>query len=397
VTGPAFVVPLQVDPSAGPQAVHLLAAAWAEAATRRHGSASIITPSGRFDPATLRARASVKSPSAQGRSHLLGLIPLVARTTAKDMRLPLRALGFAQHAVRTVKAKFFVWQHHQPYAVAGLGVARRWGLPLVLHVDAPVVWESRQWGVRRPLGNSVERFGEAPIIRQADLITCPSLEVAEVLMDRFGVPESRVLVTPGGVDTRLFTPDGACAAVGLEVDYVVGWVGSFRRFHGLEHLVRATADLRRSSLNVGLLLVGDGQERTRIETLLRELEIPAVLTGAVASSEVPSFLRAMDVACVTHPGVGGFHYSPMKLREYMATGVASLVPSVGELRRHFVNEREVCTYDPVEKGALEQVLRRLLVDRTLRERVAAGGLARMQTDGSWDAQLRRVVERLQLR
>jgi len=398
VTGPTFIVPLQVEASAGPQAVHLLAAAWADAAIRRYGEATLLTPSGVFDPTALRTRASggagIGAGAARGRSLLKELVPVVVRTTIKDARLPMKAVAFARRAWQEPQPTAFVWQHHQPCALAGLAVARRWRLPLVLHVDAPVVWESGQWGVERPLGAAVERWGEGPVVRQADLITCPSEEVAEALVSRFHVGRDRVLVTPGGVDVHRFTPDGPDVDVGLDVEHVIGWVGSFRRFHGLEHLVRAVAQLRHDGLDVGLLLVGDGQDRPRIEGMLNELAIPAALTGSVPSTDVPAYLRAMDVACVTHPGVGGFHYSPMKLREYMASGVAAVVPAVGELKRLFVDGQDVCSYDPGVDGALVSVLRDVLRDAALRERVAAGGLAKMRREGSWDAQLERVVGRL---
>ena len=75
------------------------------------------------------------------------------------------------------------------------------------------------------------------------------------------------MVTPSGVDLELFDrpPDGRAVRdrYGLADSFVVGWVGSFRRFHAVEQAVDAAAAVP----GTRLLLVGDGPERPRIEAL----------------------------------------------------------------------------------------------------------------------------------
>ena len=105
--------------------------------------------------------------------------------------------------------------------------------------------------------------------------------------------------------------------LGLDGRFVVGWVGSFRRFHAIEQAIDAMVGIDGATL----LLVGDGPERPRIETLARAQNVTAVFTGTVPHDELPLHLAAMDAALVVAGPDAPFHYSPLKLAEYLAAGL----------------------------------------------------------------------------
>src|SRR5207244_4936979 len=115
---------------------------------------------------------------------------------------------------------------------------------------------------------------------------------------RMGVEEHRIVITATGSDPDLFRerPDRDAMRARLDVEdrFVVGWIGSFRRFHALEQAVDAVAHLEHATL----VLVGDGPERSRIEALARERDVATVCTGTVPHDEIPAYLAAMDVALV---------------------------------------------------------------------------------------------------
>src|SRR4030095_6187894 len=99
------------------------------------------------------------------------------------------------------------------------------------------------WGVWR------EARADRPPLRGADLVACGSETVVEQVQ-RIGVPDRRVLLTPTGVDLELFAeppdPVPLRRRLGLEDRFVVGWIGSFRRFHALEQAVEAAAGVPRA-------------------------------------------------------------------------------------------------------------------------------------------------------
>ncbi|MFF9869263.1 glycosyltransferase [Streptomyces sp. NPDC013953] len=115
----------------------------------------------------------------------------------------------------------------------------------------------------------------------------------------WGVPPSRVRVVPNGIDAARFAFDAgarqsARQRLGLASDaYVVGGVGRLVPGKRFDTLIRAVAPL---PPGVRLLLVGEGEERARLERVAGECGAAGrvVWAGAV-SRGLPELLSAMDV------------------------------------------------------------------------------------------------------
>jgi hypothetical protein len=100
----------------------------------------------------------------------------------------------------------------------------------------------------------------------------------------------------------------------------LGWSAAAGYCYGLE-LVRALRGAGRQDVRV--LIVGDGDGRGRLEELAGpELGRRVLITGRVPREQVPSYLRAIDVASLPQSvdGVGSFRYTT-KLTEYLAAGL----------------------------------------------------------------------------
>lgn len=286
----------------------------------------------------------------------------------------------------------FVWQRHELFHAAGLGLARHLGVPAVLFVPAVKVWEAEQWGTTRPgWGEWLERHAERPALLGADLVACGSQPVVDQAL-RMGVSPDRVLLTPTGVDLDLFgePPDPASLRRRLDLDgcFVVGWVGSFRRFHAVEQAVEAASTVP----DAALLLVGDGPERARIEQLARELRVRAVFTGTVPHDELPAYLAAMDVAALLAPRGEPFHYSPLKLAEYLAAGRPVVAPAIGQLAERLTHGVDALLVPPHDPGALGAALRGLRDAPEERARLGKAARATAEAEWSWDHQVRRVID-----
>jgi glycosyltransferase involved in cell wall biosynthesis len=226
----------------------------------------------------------------------------------------------------------------------------------------------------------------------ADLVACGSEEVAEQVRS-MGVSPRHVLLTPTGVDLELFDPSTRDPSavrdqLGVTVRFVVGWVGSFRRFHALDHAVEAMVGLPRTTL----LLVGDGPERARIERLASERCVDAVTTGTVPHEILPSYLAAMDAALVLAPEGSTFHYSPLKLAEYLASGLPVVAPRASQLAARLRDGEDALLVSPHDRGALAAALATLEADAALRTRLGQAARASAVRDWSWDVQIQRIVE-----
>jgi glycosyltransferase involved in cell wall biosynthesis len=320
------------------------------------------------------------------------MVPAVAKTALKDARDWRRGRAFEIDAsgpwIESGVEIEFVWQRHELFHIAGARLAHELEVPLVLFVPAVLVWQARQWNVKRPgWERLVERHGELPPLHAASLVACGTDEVAEQVV-RLGVNPALVLVTPTGADLGLFTPtaDRASARTGLGIgeQYVIGWVGSFRPFHALEQLIAAAP----AKPGTVLLFVGDGPERRRIEELAENAGLAAIFTGTVAHDDLPRHLAAMDVGVVL-ADPRSFHFSPLKVAEYLAAGVPVVAPDVAPLAARLEHERNAVLYPAGDVAALGDALGALGSDPERRSRLRAGALDSAPR-WSWDEQIRRV-------
>ena len=291
----------------------------------------------------------------------------------------------------------FVWQHHDLFHLAGEPLARRHHIPLISYVHAPQVWEGTRWGVQRPgWARSLERLGDRPPLLRSDVVACVSEEVADEVV-RLGIARDHVIVSPMAVDAQRFSPSisGHAARERLELGdaFVVGWAGSFRKFHGLDAALEAFAILRRSSPDSRLLLVGDGPERDAVEAEARELGLgeSVVFAGATAHADLPELVAAMDIAVVTALDVGAFHYSPQKMREYLACGRPVVAPRVGDISRTVIDRVDALLYDAGDAQAFAELLIELEGDPALREQLGQAGRTLMERTGTWDARLEQLL------
>ncbi|MDQ1457174.1 MAG: hypothetical protein QOH28_2794 [Actinomycetota bacterium] len=392
--GAILVLPTTLAGERGPVAAGVSTAGWAGGFRRALGETWIVTPAGVVDPDELRRRASDASLAPAAGAGWRQRIPVVAKTAVKDVREWARAKAFRidaspwrDHDVA------FVWQRHELFQTVGPRLAVALGVPSVLFVPAPLMWQASQWGVERPgWGRWLERVGERTPMRSADIVACGSATVAEEV-SRIGVDDRRIVITPNGADPGFFrrSPgrdrESIRRRLGLEGRFVVGWVGSFRRFHALEHAVDALVGIE----NATLLLVGDGPERARMEQLARDRHVNVVCTGTVPHDKVPEHLAAMDVALVLSAGEQPFHYSPLKLAEYLAAGVAVIAPRVGDLPDQVEDGVDALLVNPGDTRQLASALRRLREDPVERHRLGRAASDAAADRWSWDRSVQLVL------
>jgi glycosyltransferase involved in cell wall biosynthesis len=371
---------------------------WARALEERFGEVYVCLPGSTSVGASAvepHTREGAPRPTRARRGPHLPTL----RTLAKDVLLLTRR-GRARYAYALPEhvRPALVWQHHDLLVDAGGRLAARTGAPLVQYVDAPQVWEARRWGVRRPgWGRLLERVAEVPQLRRADVVSCVSSEVGRAATAR-GATRERIVITPCTADPHRFHPqvDGTAVRerLGLAPDHVVfGWVGSFRRFHGLHDIVRAFRLVVDRLPDARLLLVGDGAEQPAVRRHLTELGLlgRTLLPGAVPYEEVPPYVAAMDVTLVTAERSEDFHYSPLKLREYLAAGRAVVSGRVGQVKEEFTDGVHVEMYEVGDVASLAAAMLRLGTDPDHRARLARAGHDKESADNGIAALVERVV------
>jgi glycosyltransferase involved in cell wall biosynthesis len=268
-----------------------------------------------------------------------------------------------------------------------------------LFVDAPIVWESKKWGVSRPgWGKLLEHFVERHSLLNADLVCCISQAVAEKVRN-LGVSANRILVTPNATDLSHFRPqlDGQSIKHRYDLDdtFVIGWVGSFRKFHGLEIVLSAVSELQAHFKDIALLMIGDGFERDRIAKMAQQLGLNRVVfTGTIGYRELPQYINAMDLAVLSDSGTASYHYSPLKLQEYLACGRAVVAPRVGQISDYLHHGVDSLLVETGSSAAMVNAIELLYKNSDMRQRIARNARLSALKHGGWSQIVSEVGDRL---
>ena len=134
-----------------------------------------------------------------------------------------------------------------------------------------------------------------------------------------------------------------------------------------------------------LLVVGDGSERENFEQRLREAGLydRAEFTGAVSFALVPEYFQQLDVMVIPTETTKRIREQFGRvIVEAMASGVPVIGSTCGAIPEVIGDAGLV--FPEGDADALADALRSMLADRTLRERLAAAGQARVE-QYSWDA------------
>jgi glycosyltransferase involved in cell wall biosynthesis len=301
----------------------------------------------------------------------------------------------AYRRLRKAAAEFkpdLIYERYNLFLLAGLMLKRKLGIPLLLEVNSPLVYErSRHSGGLSLQG--LARWAEGTAWRGADFV----LPVTQVLGEHvraYGVPAERIVVIPNGINAAHFeaapTPEQAKAERGLAGKLVLGFTGFVRDWHGVDRVIRWMASPAAPD-NAHLLVVGDGPVRAELEALARELGIAerVTFTGVIHREQVPAWVASFDVAL--QPAVVAYA-SPLKLMEYLVMAKAVIAPRTPNLCEVLSDGDNALLFDAAESGAFEQALSRLCADAELRSRLAVG--ARMSIDRlelTWDGNARKAL------
>ena len=222
--------------------------------------------------------------------------------------------------------------------VAASNVGRARGIPVVYEMRA--LWEdaavdhgtSREGGVRY----TATRALESHVLKRADAVTTICRGLWNDIVGR-GIPENKVTVIPNAVDVEKFSTARSRDAdlakkFSVEGAEVVGFIGSFYAYEGLDLLLTAMPALTSRRPRLKLLLVGGGPQDGHLREKARAmgLDDKIVFTGRVPFDDVRKYYDLIDV--LAYPRI---HMrltdvvTPLKPLEAMAMGKLLVASDVG--------------------------------------------------------------------
>lgn len=229
---------------------------------------------------------------------------------------------------------------HSPVldAVPAIRVGRRLGIPVVYEIRA--FWEdaavdhgtTREGSLRYRLTRALETWA----VKRADAVTVICEGLRRDLVER-GIAPGKITVIPNAVDIDKFEMGGKPdpelkLRLGLGTSRVLGFIGSFYAYEGLDLLVAALPAILRQIPDVKLLLVGGGPQEAALKQQVMALDLKerVIFTGRVPHAEVNRYYDLVDVLVYPrHPMRLTELVTPLKPLEAMAQGRLMVASDVG--------------------------------------------------------------------
>ena len=290
--------------------------------------------------------------------------------------------------------------------LAALRVGRALGLPVVYEVRA--FWEdaavdhgtSRDGGTRYRLTRGLETY----VLRRADAVAVICEGIRKDVVAR-GISEEKLTVIPNSVDVDRFSTERCRDAelarrLGLEGCEVLGFLGSFYAYEGLELLIEAFPALLEKRPRLRVLLVGEGPSEETLRRRVGELGLAdkVLFPGRVPHSEVRRYYDLVDVLVYPRFAMRLTEMvTPLKPLEAMAMGKLLVASNVGG-HRELIRDGE--TGILFEAGSASDLVRKVLLafeDQELGRRIPIRARRFVEEERTWTkgvAGYRPVYERL---
>lgn len=304
------------------------------------------------------------------------------------------------------KKPMFVYQRCSLYDYLGAKVAEKYKVPFVLEWNGSEIWISKSWDNIKFKHRDIAEKIECLNLEKADLITCVSKELKESLIAS-GVPADKILVNFNGVDIDKFNPfvtgDNIRKRLGIESNIVVGFCGSFAKFHGAETLAETFGNMLVHHENyrnrVKMLMIGEGNTLANVKRILKRKGVmnDAICAGSVPADAVPEYLAACDILVAPHiPNEDGsaFFGSPTKLFEYMAMGKAIVASELNQIGEILHNNQNAVLFEAGNTDEMERSIVSLIDNEDMRMRLGKQARDDAKEYHTWDTHVDRIIARL---
>lgn len=232
------------------------------------------------------------------------------------------------------------------------------------------------------------------------------------LLVNAGFEESRIVVLPDAVDLKMFSEniDQYAAREKLqnikkdfyipENAFVVLYAGQLFTWKGVGTLAKIFSwNEAGTAHNAGLLLPQNaffvivGGEQSALDAFKPHFGENVLFAGQRPASEIPLWLRAADILVLPNSAkypISKYYTSPMKLFEYMASGVPMVVSKLPSLEE-IVSEKEAFFFEPDDPHDLARAIREVTENKNDAQNRAARAREKVK-QYTWENRARRIYD-----
>lgn len=290
----------------------------------------------------------------------------------------------------------FIYERYSSYNFGGVLAARRRKVPLILEVNATYTGDFESlFPVQYP--SSLRRI-ESYVLRKASGIVVVSRALKSCVMKK-GVQEECIQISPNAINPEKVAAVNReqCRAeirsqLGLDDSMVVvGFVGSLRKWHGIDFFAQAIPHIAQKAPNARFLIVGTGECESELREVVAANNLPHAvhLVGAVPHEKVFPYISAMDVGVMPDSNLFG---SPMKILEYMAMGCVPVGPALGPLEEIIEPEITGKLFARRDLHSFVGAITELCKEDAHRARIAANAIKYVLSERTWDRNAQEIVD-----
>ncbi len=285
------------------------------------------------------------------------------------------------------------------YDISGILAAKLYKVPIVYEINGSIEYE-RNIANRFYLKQLVTA-SEQYIFNESNLVLLVSNELKRYFSNKNYYLEN-TLVVPNGVDMDKFTVN---TTLPKEIESikqlwstkkVIGFLGSLKSWHGAERIIEIFPDILEKNKEVRYLIIGDGDRRAETESKIKQYNLQdyVYITGFQDYTIIPSILDVIDIAVAPYHTIDFFHFSPLKVMEYMAKGKPVVAPALGQCVDLIGHDHGILLKENTDACLTNSILT-LVMDEHLARNMGIKARKFIEQNYTWKQNARRIEEALQ--
>lgn len=282
---------------------------------------------------------------------------------------------------------------HSPVlnAIPAIRVARELGIPVAYEIRA--FWED----AASDHGTYTQGSLKYTLVRKTETLVCRNADAIVTICDglkcdllKRGAFAAKITVVPNAVDPEEFSHPQLDRSLvtqwGLDGALVVGFLGSFYHYEGLDLLLHAVSRLAPKIPRLKVLLVGGGPMEQTLRSQARQLGIEdkVIFAGRLSHDQIPGAYSLVDVLAYPRKSMRLTELvTPLKPLEAMIMGIAQIASDVGG-HRELIQDRETGLFFRAgDISALADSLSKLFGDPDLRLHLGENGRNWVLSQRTW--------------
>ena len=260
----------------------------------------------------------------------------------------------------------FIYERYAIFNIAGVIASKIWKIPIIMEVS--FTSKTDVYPKRSKMLNFLAVVIDKYIFRNVTGSVVVSKVLKDNILNNFTNDSDKILVLPNAVDEKKFDrmkgPGNIKKELCWENKKIIGFVGGFYPWHGIDMLIDAAKIIVEEVKNARFMLIGDGPIREELELKSEREGVKEFISFlcSVSHEKLPAHIAAFDVGIVAN---STSYSSPMKMFEYMAMAKPVIAPKIPPIEEVIENGVNGFLFEQGNTADLAEAIKKILIDEEI--------------------------------